>query len=182
MNAPSRMKKIVAFPPVALGVVLLCGLLVWNWYQGNTPWLVGVFAIAFALQTFSAIGEVQRYKTWRKAWNAMSDPDGTSAPPRKGKFLVPFVLIVVLAFAVQIPSIRSNSGAIIAVSLTAAFFVLIIGFIQKRRRHTKQKASSMPVTWLIGRPGSSPSRSDAILTLPEYSARILSRSGAIANE
>lgn len=177
MNAPSKQTQLIAFPPVALVIMLLCGLFIWNWFQGNAPWYVAVIALALASHTMTKVAEVRRYKDWKTAWNAMGAP---ASPPAKSSkvFNVVFGVFIVglILFTSNRPWMEANGPAIAALIVIAAVVLGIPMLIWKlwRKTKVKTKGAATSVTWMIQPASSSPSRADAMKALPEYSARLLS--------
>ena len=174
MNAPSGTTRFLAFPPVALIIVCLCGLFVWHWYLGDTPWPVGVIALVIVGQVFKAIDAVSKYKAWCRAWEAMDDKPRSNNTARTAKVVGGLIAGIVLVMISQVRAISDHGMTIAAVSIASAVGILIVNGLIKMRR--KRKAAHVDVvSTIVATPRQSATRSDVMRELPEYSARILSR-------
>jgi hypothetical protein len=186
MNRPSLVVRVAGSPLPAL--VLFAGYagVIAGWYQGHVVWWLALAAVSAAIRTLSAVGTLRRYKAWRAEWNAMGAKDQSARPSRKksrsGVFITGAALLL-LAIPVCLPPVQSNEELLTkALSCLWLASLVYLGFVAlrsmtrgvtKRPNVSAKEAEAAPVEWLVGRPFSSPSRSDVTRQLPEYCARLL---------
>jgi hypothetical protein len=180
MTAPSPYARLAGTPVVAVLLFIGYATVITGWFEGRMAWWWAALAFIAALKTLKALGEVRRYKAWLAQWNAM-DGQAQAKPARKapswGRVLVLIALAIFLFPLFQAPG-TPDSGlkqlAWVASGLYLAF--ALVRFIVRRVRkgHTVEaERENKPVSWLIDRASSAPSREDATAQLPDYCASLL---------
>ncbi len=191
MNRPAPFVRLAGSPLGAIVLFFMYGAVVLGWYEGHTAWWLAVGAVGAAMRTLGAVGKVRRYKSWLADWQAMS-AEIQPAPPekkRRGRGWLGIITAAALFFIIPVclPQIRDYKEIANAlawlwlVDCLFLVFLLLRGILRRlariRRRSAeghRAKAEDAPVAWLLCRPSSSPSRLDAMRSLPEYSARLIS--------
>lgn len=203
MNQPTPMTRFVGRPRVAAMLYVGLGLLVLGWAGGEVSWWLGVTALCGAETVRRAVRDVRKYNQWWSAWQAIgaasaSPQPATLKPPlRKGRASSwTGVLLAAVSFVV-IPFLNTVPGTSLALRecLTVVWCFMVLYLVCKlavtlvrglRRKSgvsgtgLKEKTQSGAgdvVEWVLPRASFSPSRADAIQNLPEYSARLIERSG-----
>lgn len=181
MKAPTPLSRLTGIPVVAILLFIVYGTVIVAWSDGRVPWWWALFAAFAALRTLKAMGEVRRYKTWLANWNAMDEQE--QARSRRKMLTLNRVLLVIAGAAfLFLPLLRApgtsdsalNQGVWVISALYLVFALLRFILRRKGRAAHDSQAESAPVTLLIGRPSSSPSREEATKRLPDYCARLLS--------
>jgi membrane protein YdbS with pleckstrin-like domain len=192
MNRPAGLVRLAGAPPVAVVLLLGSAVAILGWYEGSGPWWLALGAIAAAMHTLSAVGQVRRYREWLAQWQAMGAPlhapPKPAAKPKRRWKLVTIAVLLLLVIPSLMPDKGYDEGPVMALTclwLTDALYLLCRLFALMRRGFTRStvrstdrrqaSAETAPVAWLLGPASSSPSRADAVQNLPEYSARLLSR-------
>lgn len=183
MNRPPFLVRLAGYPPMAILLFFGYAAVVWDWwYRGGVPWWLAVGAVAAAGRTLGAVGRMRRYKAWLAAWQAMGAKDEPSPPKKKRRwmFIIGAALLAV-AIPVCLPPKPGNETTVAVLTILwfgaclYLVFTLVRAVLRRRAKRRKAKAEVAPVAWLVGRPSSSPSRSEAERNLPEYCARLLAK-------
>lgn len=200
MNQPSIVVRLAGSP---LGGILLltgCVIAVHTWAVGQAPWWWAFGGAVIGWKTITAFLQMQRYKNWRKQWDAIGQEgkeaegresasriSGAKTPRRWLRLLVAGLLALVFLSAHDLGLIEGyRSGEITLILFSCCVVYLVFGlgrwlFSALRRGGVKtpslgtasEKPLAPPVTWLINRASFAPSRADAEKNLPEYSAKLL---------
>jgi hypothetical protein len=184
MTAPSPFARLAGMPIFAILLFIGYGAVITSWFEGHVPWWLALFAALAALRTLKAVGEVRRYKTWLANWNAMDAQE--QAPPRRKILTLNRVLPVIAGAAfLFLPLLRapgtSDSALQQGIWVVSGLYLVfaLVRFILRRVRKgstAQPQSESKPVSWLIDRASSAPSREDATENLPDYCAGLLSSS------
>jgi hypothetical protein len=184
MSRPSLLVRVAGSPLPALLLFLVYAAVIAGWYEGQVVWWLALGSLGAAIRTLSAVGRVRRYKAWQAGWNAMGARE-ESAPRNKDKRgarrWVFVAALLLLGIPASLPYLGGNEEWRTALSLlwvVACLFVVGLALRSITRRISKRLKSrrevvNAPVKWMLGRPSSSPSRSEATQKLPEYCARLL---------
>jgi hypothetical protein len=176
-----------------LGAILLltgCGFVGWAWNEGHLTWWWLVIAAFTSLKTLESIQRVRRYKAWHASWLAMGGQDAPVRPKKRRGLVIASVLAVALPFATQqlrdnaeIPNGMAVADALMWVWAAACLYLacrLVWKLLTLTRRglgrvaeQRQAKADLAPVSWLLPRASSSPSRAEAEANLPDYCARLI---------
>ena len=176
MRKPSSMTRAIGYPLVAAPIFLLCVATVWSCYSSNVSWIIGVIALFVAQKVINSTREVQRYKAWHKAWDAMAAPNhgaASSSPKRQDRHFVAVMAISLITLIVTQGQVQDHLGLAIG-TYTVGF--ALYGLVRLKRKRHKEQAADGVVTWLVPKAAVSPSRADAMRTLPAYSAQVLALS------
>jgi hypothetical protein len=189
MNRPSVVARFAGSPLMAILLFVGYAVVVAEWYQGQVAWWLALGAVGAAGKTLRAVRQVRSYKAWLAEWRAMSGEDEPQRPTKRRKPGWVFVigaLLLALGIPYCLPSeaepgIVGGSLTILwcAACLYLAFALLrgIVRLVVARRKGKaeleKVKAEAAPVALLLGVPSSSPSRAEAMATLPEYCAGLI---------
>ena len=202
MNKPTPMTRFMGTPAVAAGLYIGSGLLVLGWAGGEVSWWLGVVALCFAGTVRRAVRDVRRYNQWWTAWQSMG---AATAAPRPAKaepnlrkrsgssswarVIVAAVSFVVIPFFVAMPgaseALREGLTLLwcfMVLYLVCKLAVTIVRGLRRKSGVTRTRAKALSgqedvVEWVLPRASSSPSRADAMRSLPEYSARLIERPG-----
>ena len=184
MKAPSPFARLAGMPIFAVLLFICYGAVITGWSEGHLPWWLAVLAFLAALKTLKAVGEVRRYKIWLANWNAMDAQE--QAPLRRKILTLNRVLLVIAGAAfLFLPLLRApgtSDSALQQVMWVVSGLYLVfalVRFILRRIRKSSTapaESESKPVSWLIDRASSAPSREDATEDLPDYCAGLLSSS------
>ena len=192
MKRPSALTRVAGAPFMALLLLLGSAIAILGWYVGGVSGWLALGAAFTVMQTLSALGKVRRYKVWFAEWETMGaplyKPPKAVAKPRRRWKAITVALLVFFAIPqlMSEPGLDEGLGAVlICVWVVDVLYLAYRLFAMTRRRFSRErirstaraqaKADAIPVTWLLDRASNSPSRADAVRSLPEYSARLLSR-------
>jgi hypothetical protein len=183
MTVPSPFARLAGTPVVGLLLFIGSCTVIAGWFQGRMPWWFAAVAFLLALKTLKALGEVRRYKAWLVQWNAM-DGQAQAKPARKlpsvGRVLVLIAAAMFLFPFFQAPGTQDSGLKEIAWVISGLYLVFaLVRFIVRRvrkGRNVQADGESKPVTWLIDRASSAPSRGEATAQLPDYCATLLGSS------
>jgi hypothetical protein len=189
MNRPGVLVRFAGYPPMATVLFLGYVAVVLGWYQGHLAWWLALGAVGAAGRTLRAVREVRSYKGWLAEWEAMG---GDNAPPRprknrlRGWLVVIGAAFIAVAIPLSMPPGARPSGALALIwcvaclilvwKLFSAFRRAIMRSSSRSATRKQAKAEDAPVAWLLPPASSSPSRAEAEANLPEYCARLISRS------
>jgi peptidoglycan/LPS O-acetylase OafA/YrhL len=169
--------------------MLICAAMAALVYVGEAPWWLMLAAIYIASQTANSVRELRAYNGWAERWQAMAMGTAVAPPkPRRKKHpaldnAVGMVAVVALPWLASQMSDRTER-LLVAYLWLAVCVLLIFRFVRgvvrffKARRTQQSKAESIeiqPVSWLVDRASSSPSRAEAMRQLPEYSGRLIGK-------
>jgi len=183
MTAPSPWARLAGAPIVAILLFVLYGTIITAWFQGSAPWWLAGIAALLALKTLKAAGDVRRYKAWLAEWNAMDPQRQPQARPKRKLPSMQSVLVIMAGAMfvfplLQAPGTPDSALKQIAWVISGLYLVFVlVRFILRRVRKGRSaegEGESKPVSWLIDRASSSPSREDATKHLPDYCAGLLS--------
>lgn len=198
MNRPSLSARLAGQPPVAIVLFIGYAAVVLGWYQGHVAWWLAVGAVAAAFRTLGALRSMRRYKAWLAEWQAMGGVEEPTPPltrPGRRWMLVTgaALLLLIIPMCMSQPGTAPGlwDGALLALWLVdCLWLVFMFARVVLRRRTGGGKAraevaaskaeaaprdEATPISWLVGRAASSPSRADAERELPEYCARLIDR-------
>ena len=193
MTQPTFAKRLAGRPPVTAVLFLFYGLLIIGWLKGGVPWWLALIAMIGVSRTFRSWRDLRRYNTWLASWQEMgADDTAAQRPPAKQRAAFSMgraAVIVALMLAIALPVGFKGSapsagvlwlwaGACLFLVGKAVYRVVRVGrriVARPARQAVKAETAGTdaPVTWLLPRASSSPSRADAALRLPEYSARLI---------
>jgi hypothetical protein len=143
------------------------------------------------MKTLGSIQRVRRYKAWHAEWLAMGGQDAPVQPKKRRGIVIASVLAVALPFAAA--QLRDNAAipnsmadelmwvwAIACLYLACRLAWKLMTLTRRRLGRAAQqreaKEDLAPISWLVPLTSSSPSRAEAEANLPEYCARLISRS------
>ena len=159
-----------------------------GWYRGPAPWWFALLAVGVAVKTAGAFVRRRNYNAWAAQWAAMAGEQkdaGRAAGEKKKISRQACAIITAVALFFVLPGFfprPEGFGDItrpeVAVWLLCGLypvFVLLGAMIRLARRKEPRttKDNAAPVSWLVGRASSAPSRSDVVKQLPEYCGRLL---------
>jgi hypothetical protein len=183
MNRPRRLVRLAGSPRGALLLFIGYAVIVYGWYQGDVPWWLAVGAVAAGFRTLAAVGRMRRYKAWLADWQGMGAGDEPPRPKkRRGWVLVAGAALLVVAIPLVQPETGPNDALTVlwCVACLYLVFALVRGILRRIRGRRKVKAEvaqtrdeAAPVAWLVPRAASSPSRADAMRSVPDYCARLM---------
>jgi hypothetical protein len=185
MTAPSPWARLAGAPLVAILLFVVYGTVITAWFQGSVPWWLAGIAAVMALKTLKAAGDVRRYKAWLLQWNAMDPQAQPEAKPKRKLPSLQSVLVIMAGAMFVFPLLQAqgthDSGLKQIAWIISGLYLLfvLVRFVVRRVRkggYVQDEGESQPVSWLIGRASSSPSREDATDDLPDYCATLLSSS------
>jgi hypothetical protein len=143
-------------------------------------------AVYIASHTANSVRELRAYNGWTQQWQAMAGV--TAAPPRRMKKhpaldnAVGMVAVVALPWLESLVSDRMERRLLVLLWLVVCLVLLfrgvrgVVRFIKARCVRSKVESTQIqPVSWLVDRASSSPSRADAMRQLPDYSGRLIGR-------
>lgn len=190
MTRPSWLVRLAGSPAGSVLLILFCGCIIEQWCEGAIHGWVALAAAWIILQTVSARKQMRRYNAWVAEWREMGGESVPAAGKRSPAKLWggAVVLVAVLLTLRWLFPNQPQQGHAFAVVWCFAFAVLVVFrlVLLLRRRSGKRavlkqaKSEAEPVTWVVGRASSSPSRAEAEKNLPEYAARVLSRETHVA--
>ncbi len=156
MNKPPFGTRILGHPLVGLPIFGFGAFVLYQCTQDTSNWPLGLGAMGAISATLRASEKAEAYRTWKLAWDSMSD-----APPRSGRMgrvfrgLVGIALFGALLFFLighsDKPEYSIALGWVILVGGLSVFAMLVIRLWRSRR--LKPKAAKAPVvTVAITRP------------------------------
>jgi hypothetical protein len=177
----TRPDLFIRFTGSPLGALLLFALYVAigvSWHQGVAPWWLALGAVGAALRTWRSVRHMRTYKRWRAQWQEMGEDD-TPKPSKPRSYGWVYVLACLLLVGIPIflgGHSEAPSAFLSLVWIVTGMF-LLVAFVRAVIRRTKyrrdENALSALVTWMVGKPFSSPSRSAAQKALPDYTLRVM---------
>lgn len=183
MTAPTVFARLAGRPILAILLFMGYGSIIMGWFQGRLPWWLAALAALAALKTLKALGEVRRYNAWLANWNAMDAQEHPEAKPKRKLPSMQRVLVVIAGVMFVFPLLQAtdtpDSGLKQIAWVISGLYLLfvLVRFILRRvrrGRNAQVQGESQPVSWLVGRASSSPSREDATKHLPDYCAGLVS--------
>lgn len=180
MTAPSPYARLAGTPILAVLLFIGYGMVITGWFEGHVAWWWAALAFLAALKTLKALGEVRRYKAWLAQWNAMDGQE--QAKPARKRPSLGRVLVLIAAGMFLFPLFQASgtpdSGLKDVAWVASALYLVfaLARFILRRVRKGRSaegSGESKPVSWLIDRASSAPSREDATEQLPDYCAALL---------
>jgi hypothetical protein len=183
MNRPPLLVRVAGSPLPAFLLFLGYAAIIAGWYEGTVVWWLALAAVGASLRTLSAVGRVRRYKAWLAEWNAMDTKEQQrpkDKPSRRWMFVTSAVLLL-LVIPAYCQHLQGNEGLRTALMLLwVVAGIYLVGLLLRRitrgmtkLRKAQPESATAPVEWMLGRPFSSPSRSEAARKLPEYCTRLL---------
>jgi hypothetical protein len=188
MNQPSILVRVAGSPFAAIPLALGGMRLIFMWTQGRASVWFALIGFFVAVRTISSVRQRSRYKVWRKQWESVGTL-GNSPTRRKKRglrlatILASALFIGIIAFGPQVSDNQQVHNALVWVWLVCGVFLAarvvrgIVRLVMKRRNRNVETAQQevAPVSCMLSRTFDSPSREMAVKSLPEYAARILSR-------
>lgn len=182
MTAPSPYARLAGTPILAVLLFIGYGTVITGWFEGRLAWWWAAVAFLAALKTLKALGEVRRYKAWLAQWNAIDGQAQEKAArklPSVGRILVLVAAAMFLFPLFQAPGTPDSALTQAAWVASALYlpFALVRFIFRRVRKGSRAQADgeNKPVSWLIDRASSAPSREDATENLPDYCATLLKR-------
>lgn len=178
MNKPPFGTRILGHPLVGLPIFGLGAFVLYQCTQDTSNWPLGLGAMGAISATMRASEKAEAYRTWKLAWDAMSD-----APPPSGRLgrvfrgLVGFALfgalILFLIGHSDQPAYSIALGWVLLVGGLSVLAMLVTRLWRARRRKTKA-AKVQPVTLAIARPlYAVPDMRQCYRKLPEHCLALL---------
>ena len=156
MNKPPLRTRILGHPLVGLPILGLGAFVLYQCTQDTSNWPLGLGAMGAISATLRASEKAEAYRTWKLAWDSMSD-----APPPSGRLgrvvrglvgLALFgALILFLIGHSDKPEYGIALGWVILVGGLGVLAMLVTRLWRSRRRKSKA-AKAQPVTLAITRP------------------------------
>jgi hypothetical protein len=189
MNQPSTLVRVAGSPVAAIPLTLGGVRLIFMWTQGRASIWLALIGFFVAVRTISSVRQRNRYKAWSKQWETV----GTlgKAPPRRpipalrwATFLAATLCVGIIACWPNVPDNPQLQNDLRGFWFLCAIFLIgrltsgVGQLVMKRRNRNARKAKhdAAPVSLMLNRTVDSPCREMAVRNLPEYAARILSRS------
>jgi hypothetical protein len=172
--------------------------MVLGWFGGEVPWWLALIALGFVGMVSKAVQDVRRYNNWWADWQAMgSMPQAVPLKPtskpavRKRKPSSPWTGVIVAGMSlVIIPMLAAGAdesllGGYALLWLGVAVYLVFKLAVTVRRVRVHKVAGTVSagaiessprpdvVEWVLPPAPSSPSRSDAMRSVPDYCARLL---------
>lgn len=178
MNKPPLGTRILGHPLVGLPILGLGAFVLYQCTQDTSNWPLGLGAMAAISATLRASEKAEAYRTWKLAWDAMSD-----APPSSGRMgrvfrsLVGFALfgalILFLIGHSDKPEYSIALGWVLLVGGLGVVLALALRLWCSRRRKPKA-VKVQPVTVAIARPiHAVPDMRQCYRKLPEHCLALL---------
>jgi hypothetical protein len=200
MTQPHIIIRFIGSPLVTLVLLSGSGFFIYGWWTGHTVWWVALFAVGIIYRTLQAFNRMRNYNAWVAERRALrAEVDGVPLPKNKPTTRARVLIAVVLVVAISVylgqphPDAANNQpltttlGFILAAASLYLAWKFIAFFGRKayglvtgrkgRQAITGETQTDAPVTWLVGRASSSPSRAQAQKALPEYCARLIAPPG-----
>jgi hypothetical protein len=156
MNKPSLGTRILGHPLIGLPILGLGAFVLYQCTQDTSNWPLGLGAMGAISATMRASEKAEAYRTWKLAWDSMSD-----APPRSGRMGRVFRGLVGLAlFGALILFLIGNSDKP-EYGIALGWVLLVGGFgvvarlalrLWRSRARAPKAATAKPVAIAIVRP------------------------------
>ena len=156
MNKPPLGTRILGHPLVGLPIFGLGAFVLYQFTQDTSNWPLGLGAMGAISATLRASEKAEAYRTWKLAWDAMSDaplPSGRMGRVFRGLVGIALfgALILFLIGHSDKPEYSIALGWVLLVGGLGAFATLIARLWRSRR--CKPKATKVqPVALAISRP------------------------------
>jgi hypothetical protein len=127
---------------------------------------------------------MRAYKRWRAEWQAMGEDDTPASTPTKPRrygfmYLVGAAVMLVIPMSLGQLHNAQQSSVLILLWLVIGFVMLIAFgriFLRRWKQRSYRIAEAEPVSWMLGRASSAPSRKAACKALPAYVMPLLNGS------
>ena len=188
MTPPSAFVRAAGSPRIAFLLMLISAAMAALVYVGEAPWWFMLVALYLASQTANSVRQLRAYNGWTQQWQAMAGVTAAPPPRRMKKHpaldnAVGMVAVVALPWLASQISDRAERLLVAYLWLAVCLLLLfraargVVRFFKARRtRQSKaERIEIQPVSWLVDRASSSPSRAEAMRQLPEYSGRLIGK-------
>ena len=157
MNKPSLKTRFFGHPIIGLSIYAGGAFVLYEWTQDSQVWPFVVAALCAMSATMRAADQVQAYRTWKLAWDAMGDaplPSGRGG--RVARFLVGVAMIAALILFLlghsDQPVYRLALGWLVVVGGGGLVALLVIRLFRSRPKRAAKAAKNSIVTVAIARP------------------------------
>ena len=156
MNKPSLKTRIVGHPIIGLSIFGMGAFVLYQWTQDSQVWPLGVAALCAMSATMRAADQVEAYRTWKLAWDAMGD---APLPSGRGKRIIGYLIGTAIIAAMILylvahsdqPSYRLALGWM-AITGGGGLVTLLLVKLFRARPKRAAKAKDSFVTIAIARP------------------------------
>jgi len=73
MKKPGPLVMLAGYPPVTLGIFLVCAVVVLGWFRGQLPGWWALLAMLAGATAGGCAGDRRKYKRWAAQWNAIAE-------------------------------------------------------------------------------------------------------------
>jgi hypothetical protein len=179
-----------------VGLVLSAGVL-----DGDLPWWAALGALVAFSNAVNCPAQMRAYDDWVAQWRMMATgsdtaPEAPGKKPRRKRNAALDVLVGV-ALLVGVPWLGSQAAdtagekqflaVLWLVDVGYLVFLAVRGILRRRKARSAAKSTAAeqpekdaPVAWVMSCAAESPSRDEAMMELPEYSARLMERNSDAA--
>jgi hypothetical protein len=182
VRQPNLPTRLFGNPASAIALLVAAGFCIYEWWSGQGSGGLALIAFLAAGYAMAASERLEKYKQWKREWEAM---EGNRPAPTAARPLTALRAVLALAvwcfFAFLALSQANQPDAQLGVGLfwlaTAVIVVAGIASLFRKRRNTRTRVvTDIPVTLCVPIPRNSPSAAQAFAALPQYCR--LSASGA----
>ncbi len=188
MKKPSIFVRAAGSPVAAIPLALGSVWMIMMWTQGRASVWLALMGCGVAMRTISSVKQRKRYNTWHAQWKAVGTfskpPERRRVPVLRWATLLAVTLCIgIIACWQDVPDNPQVQDGLRWLWFLCAIFLIgrfasgIGQLVVKRMKPNAGKPNhdAAPVSCMLSRTVDSPSREMAVKNLPDYAARILSR-------